>query len=897
MKERINKLARGIVELDKPVLKMSDTSFKGTVNIGELAKFEFIIYSENGILLKGLIYSDNPHVTVQKDAFGGIRSLIRCVVDTRKMKDGDKIEGQLYIVSNGGEVKLTYSFDVRSTYKSNEIISGLHTAEDFIRFCDEDPDFAVRVFDYSDFQDAEFMQDSKLFTIYQGLKSGHDRKIALEQFLSVLGSPKKDEDNSSDTETEDSSEETAETEAVPLLQEVYALELDDKPLIEKAAGICIREGATDKMAFDIYQRAIEMGSNITRLYEYYMFAMPNGWKGELPREVYLYFDYESTMEENMKLPLYYNILMNFDETDDVYQRYEKKIQSFAIDKLLRSDFDERLSVIYDRMILSDMIDERIASVLPAILRSYKVTTDDKRMSYVVIKYRELNREEMYALKGGSAYVPVFFDNSELLFQDDYGNRYTDVSHKLTRIMHKEELEKKCFEILPEHAMLKLLRAKNVASEGITNIGQLRLIEEIASDMDISRPYLSSLEHAALLYHEKYTKDSDKNIDDSDIEFLRNIDVTSHSSEDVDIILRTYIKLNLFKDAYKLLRETGSTGIKRTYLEKLGRFLISDEKTAHTKDVMLLARKIFKMGTSDKDIISYLLREYNGLSGDMLAILRQGIKTDADVQDMTERLLAQMLFCWAEEGLDDVYHIYREQPVTQNVLIRAYITKRSIDYFILGQSISEDIFKDIYGIIRDEKIKDRVPMIYLLTMSKYMSENKKLNAEEKLVLQDVVDILIQKKLVFAYTRTLSDVIRIPDWIMDKYYIEYHGDKTVRPTLQMRILPDEQDFEEEEISRVYQNIYVRPVTLFTREKAEYQIFDETKGEDVAASGTIKADNSIRHKGDTFDVLNEMSDLLGQDNDRELREVMLRYVKNESVIDELFTRELIETKDKEQ
>ncbi len=895
MKERINKLARGIVELDKPILKLSVASFEGTVDIGELAKFEFIIYSENGILLKGLIYSDNPNVTVQKDAFGGIRSLIRCVVDTRKMKDGDKIEGQLYIVSNGGEVKVTYSFDVRSTYKSNEIITGLHTAEDFISFCNEDPDFAVRVFDYNDFKDAEFMQDSRLYTLYQGLKSGHDRRIALQQFMSVLVSPEKTERHT--VEASSLCEKSDESETDPEIFCVHALELDDKPLIEKAAGICIREGATDKMAFDIYQRAIEMGSSITRLYEYYMFAMPKGWKGRLPREVYLYFDYESTMEETMKLPLYYNILMNFDETDDVYQRYEHKIQSFAIDKLLRSDFNERLSVIYDRMILSDMIDERIASVLPAILRSYRITTDDKRMSYVVIKYRELNREEMYPLKNGSAYVPVFFENSELLFQDDYGNRYTDVRHDMTRIMHKEDLEKRCFEILPEHAMLKLAKARSIAEEGIKNIGQLRLIEQVAADMDISRPYLTALEHAVLLYHESYTKDSDKNIEKSDIEFLGSIDITSHSSEDRDILLRTYIKLNLFEDAHSLIREAGGSRIRRSYLEKLERFLIADENTSHSKDVMMLALKIFKMGTSDKEIINYLLKEYNGLSGEMLAILRQGIKTKAEVFDMTERLLAQMLFCWAEDGLDDVYHIYREQPKTQNVLIRAYITKRSIDYFIKGQKISDDVFEDIYGIIRDEKIRDRVPMIYLLAMSKHMSENKKLNGEQKMVLQDVVDILIQKKLVFAYTRTLSDVIRIPDWVMDKYYIEYHGDKNVRPTLQMRILPDEQDFEEEEISRVYQNIYVRPVTLFLREKAEYQIFDETRDENVAESGIIKADNSIRHNGDTFDILNEMSELLGQDNDRELREVMLRYVKNETVIRELFTRELMETNNKEQ
>ena len=39
------------------------------------------------------------------------------------------------------------------------------------------------------------------------------------------------------------------------------------------------------------------------------------------------------------------------------------------------------------------------------------------------------------------------------------------------------------------------------------------------------------------------------------------------------------------------------------------------------------------------------------------------------------------------------------------------------------------------------------------------------------------------------------------------------------------------------------------------------------------------------------------MSQDNDVKLRDVMLRYVKNESVIDELFTKELDETNDKEQ
>ncbi len=896
MKERINKLARGIVELDKPELRLSDESFKGTVNAGELSKFDLILYSENGILLKGLIYSDNPSVTVQKDAFGGIRSRIQCVVDTRMLKGGDRIDGQLYIVSNGGEVELPYSFDVRSTFTSGEIISRLHTKDDFIELCRSNRDLAVRVFDYNDFTDAEFMQDARLYTIYKGLKSGHDREIALQEFVTVLGADLDDKKLPPvDIRGNNLSFGKKATEDDRI--DVFALQVIDKPLIEKAAGICIREGATDRMAFDIYQRAIEMGSTITRLYEYYIYAMPKGWTGVLPREVYLYFAYERTIEENMKLPLYYNILCNFTVTDDVYQRFEHRIQSYAIDKLLRSDFNQRLSVIYDKMILSDMIDERIASVLPAVLRSYRITTTDRNMSYVVVKYRELDREEIYSLKDGAAYIPIFFENSELLFQDGYGNRYTDIQHETTRIMHKEDLEKRCFEVLPEHAMLKLSRARSIAKSGIASIAQLRLIEQVIEDMDISKPYLIYLEQVVLEYHDKFTKDSDKDISDLDISFLKGIDIKDLSHECEDILLRTFIKLDLFDEAFNLIKETGEPDIDRKYLEKLLRALILDEKLKRSKDVMILALQVFQMSTKDRDILNYLLKEYNGLSHDMIQILRRGIKSGADVAEMAERLLAQMIFSWTEDGLDEVYHIYRELPEQQNVLIRAYITMKSIDYFIYGKSIADDVFKDVYGIIRDERFRDRVPMIYLLTMSKHMSETKKLTGDEKLILQDVMDILIKNKMVFQYTRTLSDVIRIPDSVMDKYYIEYHGSKTIRPSLYMRILPDERDFEEEEISRVYQNIYVRPITLFSREKAEYQIYDETKGDDVVESGMIKADNNIRLKGDTFDILNEMSGLLGQDNDRELREVMLRYVKNESVIDELFTKELTEARDKEQ
>ena len=890
MKERINKLARGIVDLACPELRLSDTAYHGIVCAGETLKLDLVLTSENGILLKGLIYSDSPYVTIQKNTFLGLRTRISALVDARALKDGDHIEGGLCIVSNGGETRLPFSFEVRS-YASAELIPGLRTPEDFVKLYQTDGDAALRIFEYDDFVRAPFMNDARFRALYDGLRKGPDRVHALAAFLYAIGHPEQESAARAHRVESGCTKETLNRSDVPVE------ELEDAELIEEAAGCCIRAGATTALAFRIYQRAIEMQSQITRLYEYYMFAMPKGYQGRLPREVYLYFAYEYDIPESMKLPLFYNVVMNFTADEDIYQRFEKKIQKFTIDQLLRSAFDQRLSVLYERMILVDMVDERIGSVLPAILRAYRVSTGDPRMRYVVVRYLELDREELYPLKEGSAYIPLFFENSVLLFQDAYGDRYTDVVYEKTRIMEKPELEKRCFQVVPEQPMLKLTRARRIARNGIRNMEELQLLEAVMREMPLAGPYRAYLLDVILSYHDQTTRDSDPDVSEEDKQFLAETALQELDHSEQRMLLRTMIRLNMFEEAYRLLLSSGERGLDRPYLEKLVRSLIVEERHLRSAELMELSYYLFTLGTKDKTILRYLTENYNGLAQDMLAILLRAQKLKVDGQrEMAERLLAQMLFSRTEQGLDDVFELYRSFPDAENVLLRAYITKRAADYFIDGRVIRESVFPDIYGIVRDETYKERVPVIYLLAMSKHMAGQKDLNGEEKLVLQETMDYLIRKKLIFAYTRTLYRFVRIPDSVMDRYYIEYHGHKDIRPSLYLRILPDQGDFEEEEITRIYQNIYVRPVTLFAGEQAEYQIYESPKDQTPAASGSIAWDGTVRLKGDTYDILSEMSGLIGKDKDQELYQAMHRYVRNEAVIEALFTKEMMEAKSME-
>ena len=161
MKERINKLARGIVDLDQPELKLSAPSFEGTVNAGEVSRFDLILVSENGIQLKGLVYSDNPYVTTEKTAFLGSRTRLNCDIDTRRRSGEGEIDGNLLLVSNAGELKIPYHFTVKGT-KSREVIQSLKTSKDYVDLFREHEDLAQRIFVYDDFCEAPFLHHEAL---------------------------------------------------------------------------------------------------------------------------------------------------------------------------------------------------------------------------------------------------------------------------------------------------------------------------------------------------------------------------------------------------------------------------------------------------------------------------------------------------------------------------------------------------------------------------------------------------------------------------------------------------------------------------------------------------------------------------------------------------------------
>lgn len=1187
MKERINRLARGILDTDTPKVVVIPEKIEETVQAKKMISMEFHVNSGNGLHLKGLAYTSHTRVTVLTPAFGGLRNRISYQVDTSHLENGDVINGEFELVTDGGEVRIPFTFYIQLGI-SGKTLAGLKTVEDLAQLAKADPEMALRLFHYQDFGETDILQDPYRRAVYDGLKGHGDRGNQMEEFLvalkvkepvtltvsqkrkkyrypvdpvedtiqvqkdrwgyvsldvqadgGFLELPKKhfgngdfqgdcckiayrilpgrlhrgknlgsirlctvketwqipfevEGDETTDASYVDQSrfrraycrflklwldeacgvtdkavgreamlQELDVMRSVPgdkvlatlwmaealirsgkrepagllldecrdevllarkdhveqycffqyLSQKVWPnesqkasllrlvrkylldgghpflffirLELDEEvlaaplsllsdmgqlyeegfrspylylkafhileehpkaldelddfavrvlyfaarkkivdrelalqvaqlaeeekhyrkwlhrllvllyqkhpeqPILEGICSMMIKGECRDREDFPWYELALEKGVSLTRLYEYYLYALPEDYGRLLPKEVLLYFTYGHDLDDYTRKVLYQNILQYMPPSSKLYPEYERDMEQFAMDQLFQSKIDSRLAVIYDHMILKDMIDEPVAKVLPAVLRSFKIVCQDEKMCQVIVRYEELSQEDAYPLTDGVAYVPLYSDRPVLLFQDAFGDRYSDVQYIKTSVMDKQELEKRCFEVNPEHPMLSLAACRRIAGGEDIESGQVRILERALRELPLSTLYRKTLMGKVIDYYRKLAGDEDAG--ENECGYLLTLDARAMSQKERLKVCETLISQDYLEEPYKLLRTYGWEGMDVRRLSKLCRKLI--RKKLFKEDVFLLklSFQVFDKGAADGAILNYLCGRFNGSSRQMFKLLSQSVSARAETYDLEERLLCQMMFSGDIEHLDQTFRFYSKRKSLNDIVLKAYFTVRSVGYFLKHETVEADVFAYLEASINQTDDLAKVPVISLLALTKYYAGCRTLEGDQKALCRRVTDLLLEEGLIFPYTKKLSAFIPIPHDILDKAMVCYEGNKDDNLELEIRIVPDEQQFHRESLQRIYQGIFVCKKVLFEGETLEYRIFKREKDADErikAEEGTVKCELPAGSlKESRYASLNEMELCLGMKEETGLKKSMQEYLIKSAALESLF------------
>ena len=665
---------------------------------------------------------------------------------------------------------------------------------------------------------------------------------------------------------------------------------EEQEILEAVCSLLIKGDCKEKDAFAWYEKALEQGVNLTRLYEYFLYSLPEDYGHLLPKEVLLYFSYDKDLDGHSRQMLYRNILEYMNPSAELYQNYTRHMEQFAMEQLFQSRINRSLAVIYAHMLYKDMIDSRVARVLPGILKSCRIRCGDSRMKYVIVRYEELEDEEAFLLEDQSAYVPLFSERSVLLFQDAYGNRYLDVKHWKVSVMDRPELLAQCYEVYPDHPMLKLSECRDIVNRGVETDEEAALLEEIVTQMHLSPAFEGRLMQAVTDYYcQKASEDKDGD-GVFNCAYLVQIDKKPMAVRQRQQICETLISQNYMREAYNMIRDYGSQYISTPRLMKLCTKTILMNLFDQDDLLLGLSHQVFCQGCYDSVILDYLCEHFNGTVSQMYEVLIQGVREHVETYDLEERLLGQMLFTGCCDQMDSVFELYMKRKTTKEMVVKAYFTQKSVQYFLEEKDMDQRVFEYLKQAVGNTFDKDRMPTIYLLALTRYFSTLDKVDGGDAELLKTMTSLLLEEGLVFPYTRELSKHIPVPEDIMDKAMVEYRGRKDAHPELQVRILPEETGFHSEDIRRVYQGIFVKQKVLFEGEIMEYRIYDYLDGHRrLAAEGQVECDHKLEGKENSrFACLNEMGAAIKDRDDSRLLNAMEDYLKKSAALGRLFPME---------
>lgn len=182
MKEKILQFARGNFESAQASIQLSETNLIIQVEEGREQKGSFYIGNAGGVPMEGILYSECPFMHLKQTNFCGDAVSIEYTFLAERLLSGETVQGNIYIVTNCGEVTLPFSATVvlpTISYHGGRIsdLTGFATV------ASEFPQEAVQIFKSEEFINVFLHRDIDNQVIYKSLIKSTDMRLAMEEFL------------------------------------------------------------------------------------------------------------------------------------------------------------------------------------------------------------------------------------------------------------------------------------------------------------------------------------------------------------------------------------------------------------------------------------------------------------------------------------------------------------------------------------------------------------------------------------------------------------------------------------------------------------------------------------------------------------------------------------------
>lgn len=666
-----------------------------------------------------------------------------------------------------------------------------------------------------------------------------------------------------------------------ILKEYYG-KFHDNETLQAICTLLIKGNRTDGDSFVWYSQGVEQELRITRLYEYYMMSLPDGFEGEIPKMVLMYFAYQSELDYRKNAFLYSYIYKRRKEHPEYYIKFCGQIDHFVLYQLQKGRINKDLAYLYKNTLTADMLNEERAGKLVTLLFTHIIHIENRKICQIAVSYALSNREYLYPVSDGSAAVPLYGDDYKILLEDREGNRYT-VSEPFQeeRMMQSGKLLQMALGLAGEHRGLDIYMCESSRSFLEIREDNVLQFRRIAVSPDIEKERKNEI--CLRLLHYYYEQDYLKELED----YLGELSPEGMKRRERNEVIRFMVIRGMYEKAFDWTKRFGLSGMDVKTVMRMCSRLMSREGFIEDGFMTHMVYYAFCKGKYDSNLITYLVSFYKGMIGQLREIWKAATDFEVETYEICERILIQMMFSGAYIGeRAEVFKEYVSGGAKPEVEA-AFLAQCSYDYFVKEKQIDPFLFTDMVRVYeRGEKLRRVCKFAFL----KYFSEKKeemtpKIRGAVKQFLAD----LLENGIYFAFFGKYAEELPDMEAFTDKTIIEYRTKPGSRVVIHYRIEKGrytESEYRQEEMKDMYGGVYAKAFVLFFGEKLQYYITEEYEGEkQFTGSASMNRGEAHYEGGSRFELINGIAAAGTLQDYGTLDSLLEEYYKKEYVVSRAF------------
>lgn len=655
-------------------------------------------------------------------------------------------------------------------------------------------------------------------------------------------------------------------------------------ILEAIVRVLMKGQPRDGRCFPWYERAVEKGLKVLRLYEYYIETLPETKKTVLPLAVRKFFVMSpSSVSEESRAAIYDNIVRNRQTDPETYAAVTGKAKAFAEDALRRGKTGIHYAALY-REYIRALPDEASEKHFSEVLFAERLFVEDPAVRSVTVIHDGLIPEEIVPVVRGVCCIHRYTEDAQLFFDSaPYGRYFTGAAYNLTPLMDRS------FGMsLPDAARsgagFLLARMRAMEESGILNEDDFRAARKAADSPAFSDTLRRDARASILRYLEAHPESSFFHHGTG--EETLNLYAEADKAKMVNILLEA----GLYKETYAVLLRYGTEGIDPAKLVPIASRMIDEAGDVKDEELASFAMRVLRDGKYDERMLAYLAAFGEGEMDEMLTLRRAADAFYIDTFPLDERILEKAVK--EKQDIEEGPEILGGYAAHggRRALVRAYLEFYADRSAMLGRDVKKpaaEVISEIYD--RGEP----VDLAMKLTLLKYRSQQGEMTAHEELQVDELLEECMKRGIRLAFMQQLPESFVRAMGLTDRIIIEGRADPKeellVRYRLISGLMGEEAEEKTEAMTHRFRGIFTKEFLLFYGETLVYTIFTRHGGsEQEIESRTLSAGDVRTHGVSSYARINRMLRAAKEGKDGALREELTSYLKAIKTAESLFELE---------